>query len=266
MLSSQKRSSPLRCICCAAAEESGAGAAWVDVQLCSSASSWGLHRLGRGAGWHTASQEAHVDVTPLLFHGMVGLEETLKPIHFQPLLWARTPPIVSGYPEPTQLSLEHLQGCGHPPYRRARASPPPPLFSQKDQAAAYPSPPKPHNNKKKRDPQSSGRGANFPSRPPPTLRWANTRGKRRPNRGAGASGARPLSSPGGGRLGCAAAAAVAAAAARKGLAGALPQGGPRRRVGPGRALCRRPARGLPGSAARRGGAVRCARGCGAMGR
>lgn len=151
MLSSQKRSSPLRCICCAAAEESGAGAAWVDVQLCSSASSWGLHRLGRGAGWHTASQEAHVDVTPLLFHGMVGLEETLKPIHFQPLLWARTPPIVSGYPEPTQLSLEHLQGCGHPPYRRARASPPPPLFSQKDQAAAYPSPPKPHNNNKKKE-------------------------------------------------------------------------------------------------------------------
>ena len=79
-----------------------------------------------------------MDVTPLLFHGMVGLEETLKPIHFQPLLWARTPPIVSGYPEPTQLSLEHLQGCGHPPYRRARASPPPPLIFTKRSGSCIP--------------------------------------------------------------------------------------------------------------------------------
>lgn len=224
-----------------------------------------MHRLGCGAGWHSITGGTRgCGFIAVSWNRWAG--RNLKAHPFLTTVMGRDASHHFRVPRAHPAQPRAPPRTEAPTIPRGKSLP---LFSQKDQAASYTS----HNQKNQNKKQTKEKTTNqTKQKRPAELRESSqlsesttsdpqmgqrTRRRRRPERAEPG----PLFSPGGGRLGCA-----TAAAARKGLAGALPQGGPRRRVGPGRALCRRPARGLPGSAARRGGAVRCARGCGAMGR
>lgn len=139
-----------------------------------------MHRLGCGAGWHSITGGTRgCGFIAVSWNRWAG--RNLKAHPFLTTVMGRDASHHFRVPRAHPAQPRAPPRRRHPPYLGARASPyfpkktrqhHTPLTTKKTKTKNKPKK-KPQTKPNKRDPQSSGRAANFPSPPPATLRWAN---------------------------------------------------------------------------------------------